>query len=172
MAYIVRHRMKPRKVGCLRLAVRVASIPERAPSHEFAEWLAGLSMNAMLEAFFRDYTPHGIRNLGVTTLIGSPALLEIDSRYATTTQGRVLPFGQCGDGSYVGVNIDTAIPCWIMKGHLEPDYLADGIVIYPGSLAMFLISAAWNPRFPFDPFEAEKRFIKYNRRTGHRWRRR
>ena len=129
-------------------------------------------MNPKLEAFFRDYTPHGIRDVGIVRFVGASALIELDSRYGTTTQGRVLPFGTCGDGSYVGINIDTAIPCWIMKGHLEPEYLDDGLVIYPGTLAMFLISAAWNPRFPFDPFEAERRFIKHNQRTTRRWRRR
>ena len=147
-----------RSFGDLAKAATVGCIPHRDPSPEFALWIEDSQMRPELGDFLLKYTPHGIRSLGGFTLIGSGAMLEIDAMYSTTKIGRVAVLGQCCDGSYVGVGVDTGIPTWIMKGHLEAEYLEAGLVSYPDTLEHFLIAAATDEDFPFDPFEAEDAF--------------
>ena len=152
--------MKARKLGYLSFAVQAAFIPEREPSTEFLQWIAATKMRSDLADFFSSYTPHGFRTLGLIDFVGADAMVEIDSMYSTTCEGRIVVFASCGDGSSVGVGADSGIPCWIKKGHLEVDELEEGIVEYPGTLATFLISTTWNRWFPFDPFIAERRYHK------------
>jgi hypothetical protein len=155
--------MEIRELGNLGEATRVASIPHREPSSEFGAWLKVCNMREDLVEFFRQHTPHGIRSLGVVSFIGAEAMREIDQMYSTTTGGRFVVFAQCGDGSYVSVGADSGIPTWIVKGYLEVEDLDDeeqeeAFVPYPGTLADFLISAATDEDFPFDPFDARESF--------------
>jgi hypothetical protein len=147
-----------RSFGDLANAAKIGFIPHRDPSPEYASWIADSQMRPELSDFLLKYTPHGGRSLGGFDLIGSGAMREIDSMYSTTKIGRVAVLGQCCDGSYVGVGVDTGIPTWIKKGHLEAEYLEEGLVSYPHSLEHFLIAAATDEDFPFDPFDAEEAF--------------
>jgi hypothetical protein len=157
--------MKPRKLGNLKFAIKAAFIPERRPSSGFTEWIESTRMRKDLADFFLNYTPHGRRGLGIIDFIGAENMRDIDCRYSTTSVGRVVIFASCGDGSHVGVGADSGVPCWVKKGHLQAEHLEDGIVEYPRSLALLMVSATWNRWFPFDPFEAERRYKQQNRRT-------
>ncbi len=155
--------METRELGNLAEAIRVGSIPRREPSASYNSWLIACDIREDLAEFFRQHTPQGIRSLGVISFIGSTSMLEIDEMYSTTKGGRFVVFAQCVDGSYVGVGADSGIPTWIVKGCLEvedldPEELEEGFVPYQGTLADFLISAASDEDFPFDPFEAKERF--------------
>ena len=153
--------MKPRKLGDLSEAIRVASIPPREPSAEYDAWLNACNIRQDLADFFRQYTPHGTRSLGAVDFIGADSMREIDQMYSTTTGGRYVVFAQCGDGSYVGVGADSGIPTWIVKGCLEvedldPEEVEDGFVPYPGTLSDLLIAAVTDENFPFDPYDAKE----------------
>ncbi len=88
---------------------------------------------------------------GAVTLLGYPAIMEIDELYGTSRLGRVIVFAQTGDGSYVGVNADTGNVGWLMSGHLCPEDIPAGWVEFPGAIGDFLFGAETDGNFPIDP---------------------
>jgi hypothetical protein len=145
-------------LGAVTTLISAGTLVRKCPADNYVEWLRDVHTQEPLFAFLREYMPHGERLVGTLTLIGVTSMMSIDEQYQTTRDGRFAIFAQTGDGSYAGVNVDTGEVGWIMVGHLEPDELVEGFVPYPGGIGDFLLGADNDEDFPFDPFEAMKRY--------------
>lgn len=147
-----------RNLGPVILGMKVARFPFRTPEAEFSRWMQSLGMDQALLKVLLYRVSHGMRSSRGFEHVGAEAMREIDRDYQTASVGRVLVFGQCGDGSYVGVGLDDRIPCWIMKGCLEAEHLHEGHIRYPHSLGLFLLRSVFKVDFPLDAYEAQRKF--------------
>ncbi len=135
--------------------IEVSQIPKRESCDAYLELVSGLELKPEIKNFFLNYTPHGIRTIGLWAFTGQDSSLECEKEHKLSKSGYFI-FG--GGQGYLVVRLEDSIPGWLPFGSLEPPEIHTDFVPYPESFADFMFACETEEDFPFDSYEAEERY--------------